>query len=361
MEILLIVALVAVGAAGLYVAVTFNARTRQNTAPLVADAVDQLSGQLKVATDDMRRQLRALADDLQQDREQQRLDGRKIQGRLDHADSRIASMANQLTRDLQQLNDRVARLGESRVPGESGPAVSAPEAVPGRLYVERLTFSVARVQTVTAVESRVRIEVERSVAELPSGPLGDLGDARAIMNRAENDQVFRNRLSEAAADFVVVRLSGPDATGVTERWITRDAFPEAAAAQACDRIASGLAAIVAEPPGRTATELRLPGPEALVLEPVTQPLRQAARFLEIVGVVVGVSTGFHPLALAAVKMLARDRVDDLLARGLSDAARTVFEPAAVRAEPATVTDLSLRTPGRPELTTEYPPRPRHPD
>jgi hypothetical protein len=347
MEILLIVALVAVGAAGLYVAVTFNARTRQNTAPLVADAVDQLSGQLKSATDDMRRQLRALADDLQQDREQQRLDGRKIQGRLDHADSRIASVANQLTRDLQQLNDRVARLGESRVPGAPGPAVSAPAAVPGRLYVERITFAVARVQTVAAVEPRVRIEVERSVAELPPGPLGDLGTARAIVKRAENDQVFRNRLSEAAADFVVVRLSDPDFTGVTEQWITRDTFPETAAAQACDRIAGGLAAIVAEPPSGTAAELRLPGPEALVLQPVTEPLPQAARFLEIVGVVVGVGTAFHPLALAAVKMLARDQVDDLLARGLSTAARTVFEPAAPREEPATA-------------TVEYPPRPRHP-
>ena len=108
MEIVLIVAIAVVAAAGLYVAATFNKRTRQSTAPLIEAAVSDISAQISVTADDLRRQLRAITDDLHQEREQQRLDGRKIQGRLDHADSRISSMANQVLAEL----DAIKRLGE---------------------------------------------------------------------------------------------------------------------------------------------------------------------------------------------------------------------------------------------------------
>jgi hypothetical protein len=113
MEIVLTVAIAVVAAAGLYVAATFNRRTRQSTAPLIEAAVGDISAQIKVTADDLRRQLQAITDDLHQDREQQRLDGRKIHGRLDHADSRISSMANQVLAEL----DAIKRLvGESESP-----------------------------------------------------------------------------------------------------------------------------------------------------------------------------------------------------------------------------------------------------
>ncbi len=111
MEIVLIVAVAVVAAAGLYVAATFNKRTRQSAAPLIEAAVSDISAQLRVTADDLRRQLRAISDDLHQDRDQQRLDGRKIQGRLDHADSRISSMANQVLAELDAIKRRGEQIG----------------------------------------------------------------------------------------------------------------------------------------------------------------------------------------------------------------------------------------------------------
>ena len=108
MGIVLIVAILVVAAAVLYVTVTLSTRTRQSTAPLVDDAFKGVSGQIDEATHNLSRQL---ADELQQDREQQRLDGRQIQGRLDHADTRASSMANQILAELDTIRRLVEQLG----------------------------------------------------------------------------------------------------------------------------------------------------------------------------------------------------------------------------------------------------------
>lgn len=67
-------------------AATFNTRTRRNTAPLIDAAAKDVSGQLETTTGELKRQLQLMADELQRDREDARLEERKIQGRLDHAD-----------------------------------------------------------------------------------------------------------------------------------------------------------------------------------------------------------------------------------------------------------------------------------
>jgi methylthioribose-1-phosphate isomerase len=111
MEIVLTVAIAVVAAAGLYVAATFSKRTRQTTAPLLEAAVSDISAQMRATADDLRRQLQAITDDLHHDREQQKLDGRKILGRLDHADSRISSMANQVLAELDAIKRRGEQIG----------------------------------------------------------------------------------------------------------------------------------------------------------------------------------------------------------------------------------------------------------
>jgi uncharacterized protein YoxC len=144
MEIVLIVATVAVAAAGLYVAATFNKRTRQTTAPLIDEALNIISEQMKATADDLRRQLRALTDDLNQDREQQRLDGQEIQGRLDHAGSQISGMASRFLAELDAIKRRGEQIGTrqdqlsadlqqlaARLAGEPGPP-PAPEITSGR-------------------------------------------------------------------------------------------------------------------------------------------------------------------------------------------------------------------------------------
>ena len=364
MGIVLIVAVLLVAAAVLYIAVTLTTRTRQSTAPLIDDAFKGVSGQLDTAVQDLRRQI---ADGIEQDREQLALDGRKIQGRLDHADSRASSMASQvlaeldtlrrlvehigarqdqLGADLGKLDHQVARLGESLARTARPPAIPAapakaaaggPAIIPGQLYAERLRFSHAGVQAepVSArSERQFRIQVERQIGALPSPQPGVLNNPSTIIQLAGNDAGFRERLSQAASEYFVPRPGGPAVAVVTERWVTQNAYPETDLVEVCNRISSGLDTIVERPFEKTGTELRLPRPEAaaaagsgatLILQPVAEPLGQAAMFLEITGVVVGLATGFHPLALAAAKMLADDQFHDFVARRLREAARQVSE------------------------------------
>jgi len=101
---LLAVATLVVAAAVLYVTITVGQRTKRTAAPLI----DGVSGQLEATSTELRRQLQAVVNELHQDADQLRLDGRKIQGRLDHADSRLTTVANQLLAEL----DTIKRLGE---------------------------------------------------------------------------------------------------------------------------------------------------------------------------------------------------------------------------------------------------------
>ena len=131
MEILLIVAIVAVGAAGLYVAATFDRRTKKSTAPLINAAVKELSWKIDSTTGELGRQLQEISTRLQRDTSQIRLDDRKIQGRLDHADSRISNLASQLEtirRLAEQIGARQeqlsAELDAQRADGRAGEEAS---------------------------------------------------------------------------------------------------------------------------------------------------------------------------------------------------------------------------------------------
>jgi hypothetical protein len=111
MDILLIVATLVVAVVGLYVAVTFNRRTRQNFAPMIEDAVKVVSEQIEAVAEDLRGRIRVIADELQRDRDQTRLDARKTQGRLDHADSRTTTVASQLETELDTIRRLVEAVG----------------------------------------------------------------------------------------------------------------------------------------------------------------------------------------------------------------------------------------------------------
>ncbi len=131
-DILLAVATLVVAAAVLYVTLTLSQRIRRTTAPLI----DDLAGQLEATSTELRRQLQAVVSELRQDREQLRLDGRKIQGRLDHADSRLTTVANQLQSELDAIRRLSEQLGTQRrlgstfvpwsPPGSSRPTCSIP-------------------------------------------------------------------------------------------------------------------------------------------------------------------------------------------------------------------------------------------
>jgi signal transduction histidine kinase len=109
MDILLIVATLVVAVAGLYVAATFNRRTRANFTPLIDGALQDVTGQIE----ELRGRIRTITDDLQQDRDQARLDARKIQGRLDHMDSRMTSLAHEISTELDTIRRLVEQLAQT--------------------------------------------------------------------------------------------------------------------------------------------------------------------------------------------------------------------------------------------------------
>lgn len=66
MEILLLITIIVVGASALYVAATFNTRTRQNFAPLMDDAARKIGRNIEVASGELRGQFQVIADELRQ-------------------------------------------------------------------------------------------------------------------------------------------------------------------------------------------------------------------------------------------------------------------------------------------------------
>jgi hypothetical protein len=123
MDILLIAATLVVAAAGLYVAFTFNRRTRANFAPLIDDAINDVIGHIDAIAEDLRARIKVIADDLQRDREQGGLETRKIQGRLDYADSRMTTIASQISTELDTIRRLVdpqdARPGSAEATSEN--------------------------------------------------------------------------------------------------------------------------------------------------------------------------------------------------------------------------------------------------
>jgi hypothetical protein len=134
MQTLLVVAMLIVGVAVLYVAATLSLRTRQNTAPLIDGAVKKMAGEIEATAGELRGQLQAIAAELRRDREQARLEERKIQGRLDHADRQIVNMSEQFLAELtalrrlgEQIGARQDQSGDDpRRPDHSGPAEASP-------------------------------------------------------------------------------------------------------------------------------------------------------------------------------------------------------------------------------------------
>ena len=139
MELLILIAIIAVGASALYVAATFNARTEQKIDPLRVDVKKDIREQNEKTREKLERQIQAIADQLQEvtnrELEQQiqaiaderaaaseglRKQIQAITGQLlrdrelvRNLYERIDKQQNQLGRDLLQLDHRVAQLSES--------------------------------------------------------------------------------------------------------------------------------------------------------------------------------------------------------------------------------------------------------
>lgn len=167
MEILLLVAIIAVGASALYVAITFNKRTRRNSAPLIDNAVKGISDkieasgrEIEASGRDLRRQLQVITDELQQEKELINQDRSKTQERFDHADMRISSIANQFSAELDTIKRQGGQIG-TRQDQFSGDLRQFDH------YVAQLGESLARLSAqVEGIESYIKSQETQTIADI---------------------------------------------------------------------------------------------------------------------------------------------------------------------------------------------------
>src|SRR5437867_10311407 len=111
LDILLVIAVIAIGASGLYVAVTFNTRTKQNTEPLINraastisgninGAVSTLSGNVKTGLEDHLTQVR---NELAASRKPMELQLEKVSTQLERTTSRNSDMTSQFKEELDAM------------------------------------------------------------------------------------------------------------------------------------------------------------------------------------------------------------------------------------------------------------------
>ena len=130
MEILILIAIIAVGASALYVALKFNVRTKKVIDPLVNKATEDLSQQIKTASQELGRQAQAITGAQERDSERvghiERANGelkQQVQAISDetrrhselvtHLGDQLDVRQDQLSSDLLQLDHRVTQLIES--------------------------------------------------------------------------------------------------------------------------------------------------------------------------------------------------------------------------------------------------------
>jgi hypothetical protein len=134
------------------------------------------------------------------------------------------------------------------------------------------------------------------------------------------------KLKEAAADYAGNRVV--NAIWSADQWRPEDGPIIDNAAEALNATADWLHNLVEKPIDSLFTSAGVSGPLAAagagvianyVLEPITGPVEDTAKIIEVVGIVVGLATGMHPLVLACAKPLARSEIANLVADGLNRA------------------------------------------
>ena len=110
MEILLLIAIIAVGASGLYVAATFNARTKKNFAPLMDDAAKNIAGRIEAASREQGQQVQAIAGELQRTTELVR----HLEAASRERGQQVQAVTDELRRNGELVRHLEAASGELR-------------------------------------------------------------------------------------------------------------------------------------------------------------------------------------------------------------------------------------------------------
>jgi archaellum component FlaC len=174
MEILLLIAIIVVGASGLYVALTFNTRTRQNFAPLMDDAATNIGQQI----DAVRQQTQTIADELQEERKQ--VTG--LEARSGELRQQMQLVTGELRQERQQVSRLEADSGELRQQME---AIAAELRRNGELVRRLETASGELRQHIQAITGELR---QRSQ---PGSDLAQLGHRVAELGESLAEQSTR--------------------------------------------------------------------------------------------------------------------------------------------------------------------------
>jgi hypothetical protein len=188
------------------------------------------------------------------------------------------------------------------------------------------------------------LAIERKIVRLPSQ--ADIGEIEASFIEYEDPKTSQDRREEikkAAADYAASWMEGQ--WGDTW-WKTSSSFPFSEAANVLNSSADWLRSLVENPLADVASAAGAEGPAVsiatniitrFVAEPVTAPLEAAARICEVAGIVIFTAVGAHPLAMACVKLLAHDELNDVLAKGfeqIPDAIEQILHSIDIDRKPA---------------------------
>ena len=195
----------------------------------------------------------------------------------------------------------------------------APETAPARLV--RLTVYPLWGGDAESSESRLNARVlvkrevftARSTAQLDHIEL--LRSQYANSNTSDRGEALRAATADYFAGQVEDKLD-------ISWWETRDNFPLSSAADDLDKSAELLRSLAERPLAMAAHAAGADGPAVSILigitaeaatRRLTAPLEDAARLCEVVGVLVGLATGMHPLVVACANRLVHDQLGSALA------------------------------------------------
>lgn len=164
------------------------------------------------------------------------------------------------------------------------------------------------------------------------------------------------RLKEAVAEVLAGRLEGVV-------WKTTDDLSEEQVAGLLAGLPDMVKTLALKPLDMLGDAAGLPAlvvslgadvTATLVLEPVLEPLQSTVRVLEVVGIVLGLVTGLHPLVITCVKHLAYDELGDALTRAFEQVMSPPDAQALGAQPPALGHAMELSSAGKPSAARAGP-------
>ena len=171
-----------------------------------------------------------------------------------------------------------------------------------------------------------RLVIEQKIAAMPSIP--ESSELGRMLVEERQGQAGRQRLVEAAAEYVATGVDNRLIPPVTEQWEIQGALNPAAVSDALDRSQQWLQGLVQRPFESASVQLGAPSPVAgpigaiganVAIAPVARPVQDATVIIDIIGILIGTATGMHPLVMASIKHLAHTEFHRAVAQGVAQA------------------------------------------